>query len=683
MRYLDTTQAETAQDNLDVALVWAKAGIPIFPARAESKSPHINGWKDRATTDAAQLRRWWRKWPDAMPAIVTGTRSGIAVLDLDRKNGKDGFKTLRELGHDPDALSAHVISTPSGGAHLYFRHVEGLKQSAGKIGPGVDVRAEGSLVIAPGAINGKGTYGRLSGPLKRVMADLKPWPEAIQPPAREPRQSTGEKTGLPFEEFAAALMTVPNAEDTNPNASDRNWWVKMLGAIYHETDGSEEGFALADKWSSQHDRYDPSAVEHVWNTVHREEDGATGASVLYEARRHGWGVDEARAAALAMLSDEDEAPFDPDMMDEETRAAFEELVGWPKAKSAFFRPASAWAGKPIPERPWHVPDLIPGKTVTMLSGDGGTGKSLLALQLAVATATDTDWIGRSVTAPGKALVMCAEDDDDELHIRVAGICKAEGVSLYRLDRLLIRSVAGEDSLLAIPDNRSVMQPTQLFGTISREVERHRPTLLVLDTLADLHGGNENDRAQARQFVSLMRHLAICYQCAVVLLAHPSLVGMNTGTGTSGSTSWNNSVRSRLYFYRVKEDGYEPDTDARILQQMKNNYGRTGDQIGLTYHEGAFVAGVQEESGGRRDMGAKAERVFLKLLRLLESQGRHVSHKPSSAYAPTVFEKHPDAEGVRKRAFQAAMESLFSRGEIEVGEDGPQSRRRFFIMEAGK
>lgn len=123
----------------------------------QSKQPHIKGWQEKATTDPAQLRRWWRKWPDAMPAIPTGTRSGIAVLDLDRKNGKDGFQTLRELGHDPDALSPHIITTPSGGQHLYFRHMEGLKQSAGQIGPGVDVRAEGSLVIAPGAINGKGT----------------------------------------------------------------------------------------------------------------------------------------------------------------------------------------------------------------------------------------------------------------------------------------------------------------------------------------------------------------------------------------------------------------------------------------------------------------------------------------------------------------------------------------------
>ncbi|APZ54096.1 VapE domain-containing protein [Salipiger abyssi] len=311
--------AAEMQANLDVALAWAEVGIPIFPARAESKRPHVTGWQDKATTDPAQLRRWWRKWPDAMPAIPTGSRSGIAVLDLDRKNGKDGFETLRELGHDPDVLSPHVISTPSGGGHIYFRHVDGLRNSTDEIGPGVDVRAYGGLVIAPGAINGKGSYGRLSGPLKRIVADLPEWPAVLQSPARKPRQSSGDVTGLSFEDFRDALMTVPN-DDTNPDAAGRDWWVKMLAGVHHETDGSEEGLELAQEWSAQHDSYDPDQTEAVWQSFLRN-DGATGATVLWEARKRGWGFNPAdlltdedvevareRGAVLDLLPDDDTPP---------------------------------------------------------------------------------------------------------------------------------------------------------------------------------------------------------------------------------------------------------------------------------------------------------------------------------------------------------------------------------------
>ena len=78
----------------------------------------------------------------------------------------------------------------------------------------------------------------------------------------------------------------------------------------------------------------------------------------------------------------------------------------------------------------------------------------------------------------------------------------------------------------------------------------------------MYPANENDRAKVRQFVGILRGLALRQRCAVMLLGHPSLTGLNTGTGTSGSTAWNNSVRSRLYLERIVRDGYEPDPDKR-------------------------------------------------------------------------------------------------------------------------
>lgn len=118
----------------------------------------------------------------------------------------------------------------------------------------------------------------------------------------------------------------------------------------------------------------------------------------------------------------------------------------------------------------------------------------------------------------------------------------------------------------------------------------RPALLVLDTLADFFGGNENDRAQARQFIGMLRGLAIRHDCAVLLLSHPSVAGISSGVGSSGSTAWNNSVRSRLYLSRVTgEDGYEPNPDARRLAVKKSNYGRIGAEILLHWDKGVFVA----------------------------------------------------------------------------------------------
>jgi RecA-family ATPase len=347
-----------------------------------------------------------------------------------------------------------------------------------------------------------------------------------------------------------------------------------------------------------------------------------------------------------------------------------------------FYSAATLQGKPVPAREWLVDDLIPSGTVTLLGGDGGTGKSLLSLQLAAAVALGSPWIGRSV-AGGKAVYISAEDDEDELHRRIADVARAQGIELCELSNLTLRSLAGLDALLAMQDGpSSVLRPSALFNALDLFLGDLGPSLVVLDTLADLFPGNENDRAQARQFIGMLRGLSIRHKCAVVLLAHPSLSGLNSGAGTSGSTGWNNSVRSRLYFERVMQDNYEANPDARVLRTMKANYGRTGGEIGLTWRGGVFVTDTPNTGLDRMAGNAKAERVFLKLLGLFTEQGRRVNHAGGSTYAPKVFAEHPQSEGVTKRAFRTAMESLLADGRFTIATEGPASKTRQFLLLAG-
>jgi RecA-family ATPase len=315
--------------------------------------------------------------------------------------------------------------------------------------------------------------------------------------------------------------------------------------------------------------------------------------------------------------------------------------------------------------------------VTLLGGDGGTGKSLLALQMAVAVATGQTWIGRDVRS-GPALFLSAEDDRAELHRRLSDVVVAQSATFEDLDALHLSSLAGEDALLTHIDRASgLIVPAPKYDEIDASMAAIRPALVVLDTLADLFPGNENDRAQARQFIGLLSGLALRHGAAVVLLAHPSLSGLSTGRGTSGSTAWNNSVRSRLYLGRVTmaEGGttIEPDPDARILRGMKANYAPAGAEIGLTWRDGVFVATPSETGLDRMAKNAKAERVFLRLLRTMTDQGRRVNANGGPTYAPKVFSESADCEGVTKRAFKTAMDALFARGAIENVTTGPASR----------
>lgn len=352
----------------------------------------------------------------------------------------------------------------------------------------------------------------------------------------------------------------------------------------------------------------------------------------------------------------------------------------PERASTFYSAASL-KGKPVPARQWLVPGMVPQKTVTLFSGDGGTGKSLLALQLAVAVAAGTGWLGKSVQQ-GTALLISAEDDDDELHRRLDDILRAEMRDYDDVAGLTLRSLAGEDALLAMETQIALMETT-LFKELESRAAHDLPALIVIDTLADVYPANENDRAKVRQFVGILRGLAIRQKCAVMLLGHPSLTGLNSGSGTSGSTAWHNSVRSRLYMSRIIQDGYEPDTRKRVLSIKKQNYGETGTEIGMTWEDGVFVPDAVETSLDRMAGAAKAERVFLKLLRAFADQGRRVNHAGGTTYAPKLFSEHSDSEGLTKRALKAAMEGLLAAGKVKIETEGPASRRVSFLTEGGQ
>lgn len=142
-------ESPAAASFTDELIAWSRAyagyGYPIFPC-APDKRPLVK-WRVAASTDVRQLETWWRRWPHAMIAIPTGEASGLFVIDIDCKGEANGFATMRERGWTipPDAVE---VVTPSGGRHFYFAW-QGERNSASRIGPGIDTRGEGGFIIVP------------------------------------------------------------------------------------------------------------------------------------------------------------------------------------------------------------------------------------------------------------------------------------------------------------------------------------------------------------------------------------------------------------------------------------------------------------------------------------------------------------------------------------------------------
>ncbi len=335
-----------------------------------------------------------------------------------------------------------------------------------------------------------------------------------------------------------------------------------------------------------------------------------------------------------------------------------------------------------PERRWLVHEWIPWGNVTMLSGDGGMGKSLLLQQLLTCAAIGRDWLGQRVE-PVKAMGVFCEDDVDELRRRQDDINAHLNIGPEDLTNLRWMCRTGEDTaLMTFPLHDAPGERTPFFQQVLNATKNHGAQLVGLDALHDFFVGNENVRPQARGFINALRSLATDTDGSVVLTAHPSLSGLGSGSGMSGSTAWNNAVRSRLYLTRPKDNG-DTDQNERVLQRKKANYAGSGDQIRLTWANGVFTHQPQEtgivDAAAR---GIRADRVFLELLATSTKNGVNVSPSPTSRNnAPLQFSNEPrnDREGCTKKDFDGAMRRLLKIGKIKSVKYGPPSAQTHRLM----
>jgi RecA-family ATPase len=258
-----------------------------------------------------------------------------------------------------------------------------------------------------------------------------------------------------------------------------------------------------------------------------------------------------------------------------------------------------------PAREWLVEGLIPMGAVTFISGDGGLGKTLLGQQLIMAAALGEAWCGRP-TRPVRSVALFCEDDADEIHRRAVSIARHHGTKATdpRLKASAFLCELGEDNAMmraATPDEGApAFRTTMMFDTIRDWALKRQARLVLLDSLHDIFAGNENYRPEARAFVQALTALARDINGAVVVPAHPSLTGLDRGSGTSGSTAWNNAVRSRLYLTRPEGER----DDVRVLKTVKANYGRIGETIVLRRKGGVFVV-KDGAAPGRRAFDKKA------------------------------------------------------------------------------
>ena len=380
---------------------------------------------------------------------------------------------------------------------------------------------------------------------------------------------------------------------------------------------------------------------------------------------------QVRAAdGLAIVLDLPRLPEKGDVLDWDgdaaELAALIDGLGFPKPETFPIADLAAWSRSSATPTPFYMAGRIPLGEVTLLTGAGGGNKSTFGQQLATCSAAGLPMLGIDVMQ-GPALYITAEDHEDHLHWMQEHICRALGIEMASLaGKLFLASIRGRlNNELATFDADGRLQPREAFQLVRSTIEATGARLLVLDNVAHLFAGNENDRAQVTAFVNLLSVFCRELGVTILLVAHKN----KAGDSYSGSTAWLNAVRSQLVLERP-ENSHDPD--ARVMTIGKANYARPDQQLAFRWHDFALILDTDLPDDKRAELAAivtasSDNETFLACLRERNRQERPVSDsKASRTYAPKEFASMAEAKGASLGRLEAAMDRLFRINRIQRG-----------------
>jgi hypothetical protein len=502
--------------NLEAALSYAARRWPVFPLHTPrsagcscgdpdcehvGKHPRTQRGFHDATTEEAAIRRWWTEWPDANIGVATGAACGIVVLDIDPRHGGD--ETLAEWEREHGSLPNTVEAlTGGGGRHIYLAHPGGDVKSR-NVGPGGDVKADGGYIVAPPSLHASGRqyeWEASSHPDETPLAPLPEWLSVMvtSPPA--------ERRAAPADAPAALRAGARNIALTS-----------LAGAMRRA--GMQQMEILAGLREVNRRRCRPPLpgreVEGIARGITRYAPSSL-SSLLYRASD---GDDDLNAAPVELRT----------------------------------------LAKPGP-RQWVVEGLLPARKTTVLYGDGGLAKSLLAMLLGDCVARGQDLFGRPVQQ-GPVLFLDWELDQEEQTRRAHQIAAGLGHStpapgLYY--RQMVSLLSG-----ALPQIRAWAEEFQI-------------TVAVIDSfgLATL-----GDPTTARDVVPLLAG-ASKLPCTCLFIDHVrNLQAGETGDDLKpfGSVYKFNIARSVI---RVARAGGDEVSLSLVVRQTKSNFGPLSEPLGL-------------------------------------------------------------------------------------------------------
>lgn len=413
----------------------------------------------------------------------------------------------------------------------------------------------------------------------------------------------------------------------------------------------EAGHAAWHQFSQQSIKYDRDETERAWRSFAPTK---IGAGTLYKlAFAAGWNRPDYGVDISALL-----AP--------KSAPVVHRTIDWLDV-----------AKNPPQPREWAVQGWLAVGSMAILAGRGGIGKTLVMQQLASCLSIGRKFLG-NIERPVKALQWCAEDDADELKRRQIAIAQWLSVPIGIFQNsLYVEPLAGVDCALAELHNGN-LRLTKEAKRLWEQINDLSIGVFMLDNIAHLYGGNENDRHQVTLFMNALTGMCLRANCAGILAGHPA---KSTESEFSGSTAWENAVRTRFYLSRTPPDmdekDAEPDSDVRYMAKRKANYSSL-DCLRLTYFDGVLrpdETNINDSPLIRGIVDNKARSVVLSAVsKLAEMSQFGAPNSQASNFLPKLIRKYQLAQGIHPAEIERSMRQLMVDGKLIIGVVGRYANR---------